>query len=105
MSKPEYDETWPYLEQFTPAHAAYQRGRLAQAPLFQNMGLRLEKAAKDYTRLSIAPAAEVTRPKGVWQGGIVATLVDTAAAQALRTTLKHNQDAVTVHLDTKYFLP
>jgi len=39
------------------------------------------------------------------QEGILATLVDTAARQALRTTLKSDHDAVAIHLDTKYFRP
>jgi acyl-coenzyme A thioesterase PaaI-like protein len=36
---------------------------------------------------------------------MLAALVDTAAGQALRTTLKSGHDAVTVHLDATYFLP
>jgi uncharacterized protein (TIGR00369 family) len=100
-----YDENWPYLEQFSHAHAVDQQERLSHLPLLQNMGLRLEKVGKDYTKLSIAPPAELTGRKGVWQGGILTTLVDTAARQALRTTLRLDHDVVTVHLDTKYFLP
>src|SRR4051812_41999426 len=94
-----HDETWPSFEQFTPTDAARQQEQLGRLPVLQKMGLRLEKADKDYTKLSISPSTEVARPKGVWQGGILATLVDTAAGQALRTTLKLDHDAVTVHLD------
>ena len=98
------DESWPYLEEFTPAHAADQQDKLGRFPPFQSIGLRLEKLAKDYTRVSITPT-DLARPSGMLQGGILATLVDTAARQALRTTLKLDHDAVTVHLDTKYFRP
>ena len=36
---------------------------------------------------------------------MLAALVDVAAGQALRTTLRSDYHAVTVHLDAKYFLP
>jgi acyl-coenzyme A thioesterase PaaI-like protein len=71
--------------------------------MLQNKGLRVEKLEKDCTRLSIAPSAG--QPKGPWQGGMLAALVDVAAGQALRTTLRSDYHAVTVHLDAKYFLP
>jgi uncharacterized protein (TIGR00369 family) len=101
----EHDETWPYLEKFNRAHVVDQQRGLCSPPVLQNMGLRLERVERDFTRLSIAPPSEVGQPKGAWQGGILATLVDTAAEQALRTTLKSDHDVITVHLDTKYFLP
>jgi uncharacterized protein (TIGR00369 family) len=103
VSKREYDESWPYLEQFTPTRAADQRASLGRSPLLQNMGLRFEKLDTDYTKVSIAPRTDLGR--NMLQGGVLATLVDTAAGQALRTTLKLDHDAVTVHLDTKYFRP
>jgi uncharacterized protein (TIGR00369 family) len=105
MPKRDYDETWPYLEQFTPARAADQQETMGRLPLLRSMGLRLEKLDKDYTKVSIEPRTDFNQTKGMLQGGILATLVDTAAAQALRTTLKLDHDAVTVHLDTKYFRP
>jgi uncharacterized protein (TIGR00369 family) len=105
MSIREYSETWPYLEQFTPALAMNHQERLGSWPLLQSMDVRLEKVEKDYTKLSIVPPSDLFRPKGAWQGGLLATLVDTTAGQALRTTLKADHDAVTVHLDAKYFLP
>ncbi|HWO01650.1 MAG TPA: PaaI family thioesterase [Blastocatellia bacterium] len=101
----ERDDHWPYVEQMTPARAADQRDRVGPLTLFHSIGLRLEKLAKDYTKVSIAPRPELARPRGMLQGGVLATLVDAAAGQALRTTLKLDYDAVTVHLDTKYFRP
>jgi acyl-coenzyme A thioesterase PaaI-like protein len=68
------------------------------------MGLRLGKVTKDYRKLSIAPPTDLAKPKGVWQGAMLPTLVDTAAGQALRTTLKSDHDSVLVHLDAEYFL-
>jgi acyl-coenzyme A thioesterase PaaI-like protein len=85
-------ETWPYLEQFTPALAMNHEEHLSCLPLHQSMDVRLEKMEKDYIKLSIAPPASLFRPKGAWQGGLLATLVDTAAGQALRTTPKSDHD-------------
>jgi uncharacterized protein (TIGR00369 family) len=101
----EHDESWPYVEQFSSIQPADQEIRLGRLPALQNMELRLEEFDKDYTMLSISPPGGVRQPKGVWQGGVLASLVDATARQALRTTLKSGHDAVTVHLDTKYFRP
>lgn len=105
MTTSNHDENWPYVEQFTPAHAAGQQQRLGHLPLFQDIGLRLDNVAKDYTKISMTPSTDLVQPKGMFQGGMLATLVDTVAGQALRTTLKDDHDAVTIHLDAKYFRP
>lgn len=99
------DVSWPYIERFTPAQAASQREMLDKSPLYQAIGLRLEKLAKDYTKFSLAPRPELAHGRIMLQGGILAILVDVVAGQALRTTLKPDYDVVTVHLDTKYFRP
>src|SRR5437762_13579750 len=88
MSVRENDETWPFLENFTPERAALQQEMLAGLPLFQQIGLTLDKLAKDYTKVSIAPRPDLAQSRGMLHGGIMATLVDTAAAQAVLTTLK-----------------
>ena len=105
MSVREYDETWPFLENFTSERAALQQEVLSELPLFQTIGLTLDKLAKDYTKVSISPRPDLAQPHGILHGGILATLVDTAAAQSVLTTLKLDHDVVTVHLDTKYFRP
>jgi len=99
------DESWPYIERFTPAQAANLRETLDKLPLYQTIGLRLEKLAKDYTKVSLLPRPELAQGRIMSQGGILAILVDVVAGQALRTTLKLDHDVVTVHLDTKYFRP
>jgi uncharacterized protein (TIGR00369 family) len=105
MSEREHDENWPFLGEFTAERAALQQNMLSKLPLFQTIGLRLERLAKDYTKVSIAPRPDLAQPRGILHGGILATLVDTAAGQAVFTTLKLDHDVVTVHLDTKYFKP
>src|SRR5215510_9405853 len=105
MSVREYDETWPFLDKFTSERALLLQEILAGLPLFRTIGLTLDKLSKDYTRISIAPRPDLAQPRGILHGGIVATLVDTAAAHSVLTTLKLDHDLVTVHLDTKYFRP
>jgi uncharacterized protein (TIGR00369 family) len=105
MSKQAHDDCWPYVEQFTLAHSHESQDQSNWPTVLQAMGLRLEKVAKDYSRVSISPPAELVQPRSMLQGGLVATLVDTAARMSLRTTLKPEHDAVTIHLDTKYFRP
>jgi acyl-CoA thioesterase len=105
MSVHEYDETWPFLDDFTSGRAKLQQEMLAGLPLFQTIGLALDKLAKDYSKVSIAPRPDLAQPRGFLHGGILATLVDAAAAHSVLTTLKPDHDVVTVHLDTKYFRP
>jgi uncharacterized protein (TIGR00369 family) len=105
MQTYEREKIWPYVERLTPDHAADQQERLGRMNLFHCIGLRLEKLATDYSRLSITPGVELVRNRSTLQGGVLATLVDAAASEALRTTLKTDHNAVTIHLDTKYFQP
>jgi uncharacterized protein (TIGR00369 family) len=105
MTKQAHDDSWPYMEQLTLAHSRESQDQSDWPPVLQALGLRLEAVATDYTRISISPPQELVQPRSMLQGGLVATLVDTAARRSLRTTLKPNHDAVTIHLDTKYFRP
>ena len=101
MSKREPDANWPYSEEATPSGKAAQLENLA----LQDIALRFEKIATDYTELSVNPRSFRAQPGDPLNGGVLATLVDTAARQALNTTLKPDHEAEIIHLHTKYLQP
>jgi uncharacterized protein (TIGR00369 family) len=99
------DVSWPFLEDFTAEREGLQRRMLGELPFFQLIGLRVEGLAKDFVKASVLYGPFLAEPRGILHGGTLATLVDTAARQAIFTTLKLDHDLVTVHLDTRYFKP
>ncbi|MBZ0253340.1 MAG: PaaI family thioesterase [Candidatus Methylomirabilis sp.] len=104
MTKP-HAEDWPFHEALTPEREAALRRTADALPLFKLLGLRSEEYATDYAKLSVDYRDEISRPGGVLHGGIHATLVDTAVAHAIITTIRREWQAVTVHLDVRYFKP
>jgi uncharacterized protein (TIGR00369 family) len=99
------NENWPFVDGLTGERRALQQRMFRDLPFFRLIGLRLEELAKDYTKVSITHGPNLVQPTGILHGGIQATLIDTAAGQAIFTTLKLDRRLVTVHLNINYFKP
>ena len=54
-----------------------------RVPFVELVGLRVEEAQEGYSRLSLTLDDRHTNPNGVMHGGVVATVMDSAAAVAL----------------------
>lgn len=54
-----------------------------RVPFVELLGARVEEAAEGYSRLSLVLEERHTNPNGVMHGGVVATVMDSAAAVAL----------------------
>ena len=104
MNIPEKDD-WPFLDELTRERESLQREMFQSVPLFQLVGISLQRIDRDYLKASLAFRQDLARPGGILHGGIISTLVDVVAGQAIYTTLKPGYDLATVHLDTKYFEP
>lgn len=75
-----------------------------QVPLHQRLGLHLERTERGVTcRASVGTEFLVDASQGTVHGGIIATLLDTAATFALIATSGH--DWVTVDLRVDYLRP
>ncbi len=103
-AKPSPDD-WPFLDEFPPEREAKQIERVNSVPFLKLLGAKLVAAKKDYVRMSVEFRPDLTQPAGILHGGVHASLIDTAVAQAIVTTIKPGFQMVTIHLDTKYFKP
>ena len=54
-----------------------------RVPFIELVGARVEEAQEGYSRLSLVLEERHTNPNGVMHGGVVATVMDSAAAVAL----------------------
>ena len=100
-----HEESWPFQAACSSDRQASLRLLIHSLPVFQLLGVRVEKLDQDYAKLSLAFRPELAGPRHTLHGGLLSTLVDTAAACAINTTLKDDSDQVTVSLDTKFFQP
>jgi uncharacterized protein (TIGR00369 family) len=105
MGTARHEESWPFRDASSSDRQARLRLLIHSLPVFQHLGVRVEKLDQDYAKLSIAFRPELAGPRGTLHGGLLSTLVDTAAACAINTALKDDSDQVTVSLDTKFFHP
>jgi uncharacterized protein (TIGR00369 family) len=81
------------------------KDRLAQSRINKLFAFEIEAIKKDYCNMSLAYRDEFTngaKSKGTVHGGIVASLVDTAAAFALSTNFDGHMSFATVDLHVNF---
>ena len=98
-------DDWPYFEKQPDDRHEKASARVAKTPLFDLIGLRLDRTGTDFAAVSVEALPKLANPDGITHGGMHATLADTAVAQALITTLKPAFGIVTIEMDVKYFKP
>lgn len=69
------------------------------------LGIRFEHAARGTASLSMDARPELERFGGIIHGGALASLVDTASAFAVLSTLAAGEETVTVDLTLHYLRP
>ena len=80
--------------------------QMNENPLYNTLGIRLEKAADGQARSRLEPKPEVCWPfPGQPHGGIVFTLIDTTMAWAVLTQVNPGHSCSTVNLDIHYTRP
>ena len=74
------------------------------SPFEQLLDMRIAEKSEGFCKISIEKRAELTNPHGNLHGGAVASIIDTAAVQALRT-LYPQGPFLTVELTVRYKKP
>ena len=74
-------------------------------PFVQFLGMKLGELAPGTASMSIALREDLMRHMGLLHGGVTASLVDSATAFAVATTLKEGEHAVTVDLTLHFLRP
>ena len=72
---------------------------------FENLlDMFIAEKKKGFCRIGISFREDLTNPHGNFHGGVIASLVDTATVQSLRTLIPHGP-YLTVNLDIRYKNP
>lgn len=96
---------WPFHDTLSEERRRWQHAHIATVPFLELIGIRLEALETDFARIAVDHRHALVQTAGILHGGVAASLIDTAVAQAILTTLKDSYRMVTVHLDTRYFQP
>jgi uncharacterized protein (TIGR00369 family) len=89
----------------TPDEEQRIREAFEQVPFAHLLNLELGEMKRGAATLHIEVRDELKQNRGVVHGGVIASLVDSAAAFALITLLERDQTSTTVDLTIHYLLP
>ena len=78
---------------------------LAEVPFAKLVGIELEEIDTGVATLALEVRGELKQNNGLVHGGVIATLIDTAAAFAVISLLPVDEQASTVDLTVHYLLP
>jgi uncharacterized protein (TIGR00369 family) len=85
-----------------PEIEAALSSRLTAVPFYRWMGLRIERARRGEVDLAMELEDHHVNVQGLAHGGVIATLLDSAAGLAVRTALEPGRRHVTAHLDVQF---
>jgi acyl-CoA thioesterase len=83
----------------------YARDALQRLPLAKVLGMKLTDIRSGEADVQIAMRDDLRQPHGVLHGGVIATLIDTAMAFAVRTLLPGGEPTATVDLTVHFLRP
>lgn len=92
-------------EVLTPEQSDRVRKAFERVPFAQLLNLELGEISPGAAALHIEVRDQLKQNRGVVHGGVIASLIDTAAAFALLTLLEKDQTSTTVDLTIHYLRP
>jgi uncharacterized protein (TIGR00369 family) len=91
--------------QLSSEELARLREAFAHVPYAQMLGIEIVRLTRGEAVLSLRSRAEFKRMEGIMHGGALASLMDTASAFAVLTTLVEGAQTVTVDLTIHFLRP
>jgi acyl-CoA thioesterase len=91
--------------QLTPEELARLREAFSQVHFARLLGLEFVAAERGAATFALEAREELTRMGGILHGGVIVSLLDTAAAFAAHTLLEHGIQTVTVDLTVHFLRP
>jgi uncharacterized protein (TIGR00369 family) len=95
----------PFVDVLTPERRAGLIACAGRYPLLDFLGMKLEDADTDFCRIGLTHRLELTNAMGGLHGGVITTMLNTAAGFAIVTTMKEGFVISSVSLDVKFFRP
>jgi uncharacterized protein (TIGR00369 family) len=74
-------------------------------PYYDHLGIEVVDLERGFARLALGFKEHLTHPFGYFHGGAIASLADSAGINAVLTTLKENENAVTLEMKINFFAP
>lgn len=74
-------------------------------PIFQTLGMEVLILEHGRSELKLPFAVGLTQPAGIMHGGAIATLADSAVAQAILATVPSGTEFTTIELKVNYLRP
>jgi uncharacterized protein (TIGR00369 family) len=81
------------------------RARVAESSFHSSIGITVEHVRPGSVDLRLEATAEHVNLQGTVHGGVLATLLDTAAGLAVRSAIPPGSRHVSVNLDVQYLAP
>lgn len=82
-----------------------EKERRAPRPYWDLIGMQLISQGEGESVIELPIKYEITQSKGSVHGGVLASLVDSAAGTAVRSLLPNGQTAVTIEMKLNYIRP
>ena len=80
--------------------------RLAEkTPYYHFLGFSLSEIRKGYCKLELPYRKELTHPYGAFHGGVIVSLLDSASAMALLTTVDESKRIATSEIKVNFLKP
>jgi len=74
-------------------------------PYYEYLGIEVVEADEGFAKLRLDFKDHLTHPFGYFHGGAIASLADSAGINAVLTTLKDEEKALTLEMKINYLLP
>lgn len=84
---------------------AIHKGDAEPPPLYQTLGIAVTAAMAGSVTLTLTPSDRHRSPLGLVGGGVIATILDTAAAWACDTLLPEGQVTTTIDIKVNFLRP
>lgn len=93
------------MKETESAEFEHLRELFARVPFAHLLGIEFVSAERGAATFGLTLRDELTRMEGIMHGGVIASLLDTAAAFAVHTILEPGQRTLTVDLTVHYLRP
>lgn len=84
---------------------AIHKGDIEPPPLYQTLGIAVTAATAGSVTLTLTPSERHMNPLGLVGGGVIVTILDTAAAWACDTLAPEGQVTVTLDIKVNFLRP
>ena len=92
-------------DRLTPEEEGRLRRAFEEIPFARLLGMELGELRRGAATLHVEAREELKRNRGIFHGGVVASLADTAAAFAVLTLKEPGQGSTTIDLTVHYLRP